>query len=188
MTEEMYEVAFSGEIADGADADKVKANVAQIFKADETKLAHLFSGKRVVIKKDIDQQTALKYQLALTKAGAVCEVVNLSDNKPVSAQPAESKPTAATTVDTTAVEHTYTGDVPAAPKTVPLDISADQIDDLPASLAPVGSIMQDEKKEIPEIQVDLSGLDMAPAGSDLGVHKDKPVPPPPDTSGLTLKE
>ena len=188
MTAEMYEVAFSGEIADGADADKVKANVAQIFKADEAKLAHLFSGKRVVIKKDIDQQTALKYQAALTKAGAVCEVVNLSDNKPASAKPVESKPVAVTTVNTHVVEHNYTGDVPAAPKTVPLDVAADQIDDLPASLAPVGSIMQDDKEDVPEVQVDLSGLDMAPPGSDLGIHKEKPVPPPPDTSGLSLKE
>ena len=188
MTAEMYEVAFSGEIADGADADKVKANVAQIFKADEAKLAHLFSGKRVVIKKDIDQQTALKYQAALTKAGAVCEVVNLSDNKPASAEPAESKSVVAATVDTTVVEHAYTGDVPAAPQTMPLDVSVDQIDDLSASLAPVGSILHDEKEDIAEIQVDLSGMDMAPAGSDLGVHKEKPVPPPPNTNGLSLKE
>ena len=188
MTAEMYEVAFSGEIADGADPEGVKANVAQIFKADEAKLAHLFSGKRVVIKKDIDQKTALKYQAALTKAGAVCEVVNLSGNQPASAESVESKSVENATVEVREAKPAPAGDVPAAPQTVPLDISADQIEDLPASLAPVGSIMQEEKKDVPEVQVDLSGMDMAPPGSDLGVHKEKAVPPPPDTSGLSLKE
>lgn len=53
MSADTYEVAFSGEVAEGADPEKVKANVAQMFKADEKKLAHLFSGKRVVIKKEL---------------------------------------------------------------------------------------------------------------------------------------
>ena len=188
MAAEMYEVAFSGKIADSADLDKVKANVAQMFKADETKLAHLFSGKRVVIKKDIDQQTALKYQAALTKAGAICEVVNLSENKQSSVEPVESPQVDKAPVETRVTSSVSSADIPAAPKTVPLDISADQINDLPASLAPVGSLMQDEKEDVPEMQVDLTGLDMAPPGSELGIHKEKAVPPPPDTSGLTLKE
>ncbi|MCW9055019.1 MAG: hypothetical protein OQK47_00235, partial [Gammaproteobacteria bacterium] len=164
MAAEVYEVAFSGKIADSADLDKVKANVAQMFKADEAKLAHLFSGKRVVIKKDIDQQTALKYQAALTKAGAICEVVNLSENKQTSVEPVESSQVEKAPVESKVTRSVSSADIPAAPKTVPLDISGDQISDLPASLAPVGSLMQDEKEDVPEMQVDLTGMDMAPPG------------------------
>lgn len=197
MSADTYEVAFSGEIAEGADLEKVKANVAQMFKADAAKLAHLFSGKRVVIKKGIDQQTAMKYQAALTKAGAVCEVANLTTDseivESVSAVAVETKSAPAESavsrpVVSQDVKQEHSGDVPAAPQTVPLDITGDQIQDLSASLAPVGSDVQDPKAEVPELQVDLSGMDMAPVGTDLGNHKEKPVPPPPDISGLSLED
>ena len=187
MSTDNYEVAFSGQIAEGADLEKVKVNVAQMFKADEAKLAHLFSGKRVVIKKGIDQQTAMKYQAALTKAGAVCEVVNLS----AEAEPVEAVEVKAETpkpIDTKIEVKNAPDHIPAAPQTVPLDVTGDQITDLSAELAPVGSDVQDPKGETPEFQVDLSGMDMAPAGSDLVEHKEKAVPPAPDTTGLTLKE
>jgi len=184
----MYEVAFSGQIAEGADLDKVKANVAQMFKADDAKLAQLFSGKRVVIKKDIDKQTALKYQAALTKAGALCEVANLSATKPPVVEAAVTVPVEPKPAVTKVITNTPIEDIPPAPKTVPLDITGDQISDLSASLAPVGSDMQDAKAEIPEVQIDLTGMDMAPPGSDLVEHRDKPVPPLPDTSGLSIKD
>lgn len=185
MSDELFEVAFSGQITDGADLEQVKAKVAAMFKADEAKLAHLFSGKRVVIKKNIDQVTANKYKTALNKAGAVCEVRSLS----VVVKPAEqvevqpqvaSKPAVATA-------KTYdTGDVPAAPQTTPLGISANDISELAAGIAPVGSDMQEDIKEIAEPELDISGMDMAPAGSDLGEIKKDDDQPPPDTSGLSL--
>ena len=53
MSDDKFEVAFSGEIADGADIEQVKVKVGQMFKADAAKIEHLFSGKRVVIKKKI---------------------------------------------------------------------------------------------------------------------------------------
>jgi len=43
MSDENFEVAFSGKIAEDADLEQVKARVGQMFKADEAKLAHLFS-------------------------------------------------------------------------------------------------------------------------------------------------
>ena len=60
MSDELFEVAFSGQIKEGADLEQVKAKVGTMFKADATKLGHLFSGKRMVIKKNIDQATANK--------------------------------------------------------------------------------------------------------------------------------
>ena len=58
MSDQLFEVAFSGQISEGANPDEVKARVGKMFNADETKLAQLFSGRRVVIKKNIDQATA----------------------------------------------------------------------------------------------------------------------------------
>ena len=86
------------------------------------------------------------------------------------------------------IETSYDGDVPPPPQTDPLGITGDQIDDLDASIAPVGSELQDEYREIEEPEIDLSGLDVAPVGSDLDTAKKKPAPPPPDTTGISLAD
>lgn len=193
MSDELFEVAFSGQINEGADLEQVKAKVGAMFKADATKLAHLFSGKRMVIKKNIDQATANKYKSALNNAGAVCEVKSLSEApapqsveaKPAQASPAPTKPEAMKPEDGPATV-AASGDIPAAPKTDPLGIGAGDISELTAAIAPVGSVMQDEVKEVAEPSLDLTGLDMAPAGSDLGQLKKDDSPPPPDTNGLSL--
>lgn len=197
MSDELFEVAFSGEIADGADLEQVKAKVGAMFKADAAKLAHLFSGKRMVIKKNIDQATANKYKTALTKAGAVCEVKSLNvaveerPAEPVTPAPAPVAPKAAAPqpqTPSTPKPAPASGDVPAAPQTAPLGINADEIADLPVNLAPIGSDMQDEIKVVDEPVLDIGGLDIAPAGSDLGQKKKDDTPPLPDTSGLTMLE
>lgn len=195
MSDELFEVAFSGQINEGADLEQVKAKVGAMFKADATKLAHLFSGKRMVIKKNIDQATANKYKSALNNAGAVCEVKSLSEEpvkQAVEAKPAQASPTPEPTKpeakkpEQRPATVTASGDVPAAPKTDPLGIGAGDIAELTAALAPVGSDMQDETREVAEPSLDLTGLDMAPAGSDLGQVKKDDAPPPPDTNGLSL--
>lgn len=196
MNDNKFEVAFSGEIAEGADLEQVKARVGQMFKADAAKIAHLFSGKRMVIKKDIDQQTAAKYKAALNKAGALCEVKNLSA-PPASAADIQSSevekiiPSAAPTlanesgnIKTTAPEIAI--DTPDAPNTDPLHISASDIEDLSASLADAGSNMQDEIQQVAEPEVDISGLDMAPAGSVLMDEKEADAAPQLDTAGLKI--
>lgn len=182
MSDEKFEVAFSGEIADGADLEQVKVRVGQMFKADASKLAHLFSGKRVVIKKDIDHQTAEKYRTALNKAGALCEVKNTSVG-------AAQNVAALAPAETTNMQVTATGSpegAPSAPNTDPLHISADQIEDISMTVAPVGSDVQDEIKQVSEADVDISGMDMAPVGSDLLDKKEEELPAQPDTTGLKI--
>lgn len=71
---ELYEVSFSGQIQADANLDEVKANIARMFKADEATLARLFSGKRVVIKKNLSAEAADKYSIAFAKAGAICDL------------------------------------------------------------------------------------------------------------------
>ncbi len=193
MSDELYEVAFSGQIVDGASLEQVKAKVAAIFKADDTKLAQLFSGKRIVIKKNIDQATANKYKKALNNAGAQCEVqslrVEVAEKTPkqvVQEKKAEDvvKPVsrAAPAVATSAA------DIPPAPQTAPLGVDAGDIADLGASLAPVGSNMQDGSGAVAAADIDVSGLDVAPPGSDLGQVRKEELLEQPDTSGLSLED
>jgi hypothetical protein len=209
MSDELFEVAFSGQIDDGADLDEVKAKVAAMFKADETKLAHLFSGKRIVIKKNIDAQTAAKYQTALGRVGAKCEVKSLSVsdevapspspqpgvvNSPPPSTPSEpavepaSRSPAAASVQAATFESADHGDVLPPPLTDPLGITGDQIEDLSTTMAPVGSELQDETKQVAAPAIDVSDLEVAPVGSDIGSGKKQPDPPPPNTSGLSMAD
>ena len=196
MSDQLFEVAFSGQISEGANMEEVKARVGKMFNADEVKLAQLFSGKRIVIKKNIDQATAAKYKTALNRAGAECEISSSGGEaaaaQPAAATPAPAEPAAEPTAKSTPVsteyETSYDGEVAPPPRTDPLGISGDQIEDLAVSIAPVGSELQDEYKEPEEPDIDITGFDIAPVGSDLSEAKKEQEPPPPDTSGITLAD
>ena len=70
-----YEIAFSGQLVEGAPLASVQANLARLFQADAQRIAQLFSGRRVVIKNNLDEVGAEKYRLTLERAGAVVEVL-----------------------------------------------------------------------------------------------------------------
>lgn len=193
MSDQLFEVAFSGQVSEGANPDDVKARVGKMFNADDAKLAQLFSGKRIVIKKNIDQATAAKYKTALNRAGAKCEVIPSGAAVPPApaaapAADAPAEPAVSAAPPSAEYETEYDGEVEPPPQTDPLGISGDQIEDLAASIAPVGSELQDSYAEPEEPQIDITGLDIAPVGSDIGTTRKDPEPPPPDTSGITLAD
>jgi hypothetical protein len=192
MSDQLFEVAFSGQISEGADLEEVKARVCKMFNADEAKLAQLFSGKRIVIKKNIDQATAAKYKTALNRAGAECEISSPAGEdtaaQPAVATPVPAEPAAKSAPVSTEYETSYDGEVAPPPHTDPLGITGDQIEDLAVSIAPVGSELQDEYKEPEEPDIDITGFDIAPVGATLSDDKKEQQPPPPDTSGITLAD
>ncbi len=65
---------FNGEILEGFDTMSVRTQLARMLKADQEKMATLFSGKQIVLKRTEDKQQALKYGSALKKAGADVKV------------------------------------------------------------------------------------------------------------------
>ena len=189
MSDQLFEVAFSGQISEGANLEEVKARVGKMFNADDAKLAQLFSGKRIVIKKNIDQATAAKYKTALNRAGAECEISSSGGQPPAATPPAPAPAEAAKSAPvSTEYETSYDGEVEPPPQTDPLGITGDQIEDLAVSMAPVGSELQDDYKQPEEPDIDITGFDIAPVGSDLSEAKKEPDPPPPDTSGITLTD
>ena len=186
MSNELFEVAISGQIRVGENTEDVKARVGKMFNADEAKIAQLFSGNRIVIKKNVDQQTAAKYQTALNRAGAECEV------KSMSPPPAVAIPTTPAAIAPALVENPVSdvdyGDIAPPPQTDPLGITGDDIEDLSVSIAPIGSALQDDIKSVDAPQIDISEFEVAPVGADLGTAKKQPDPPPPDTTGLSMAD
>ncbi len=78
MTEQRCRLVFAGEVSPGWDIEAVKNNLAARLKLGSKQVALLFSGKRIVIRKDVDRRTAHKYESAFLKAGALLEIEDLS--------------------------------------------------------------------------------------------------------------
>ncbi|MFC6330786.1 hypothetical protein ACFP3N_19435, partial [Alloalcanivorax gelatiniphagus] len=90
-----FHVVITGETLGGADPDQVAARLAKLFKMPESKARQLIGGGPRAVKKDADEATARKFQVALRQAGARCE---LKPAGPVpaatTAPPAQSAPAA----------------------------------------------------------------------------------------------
>ncbi|WP_263138882.1 hypothetical protein [Pseudomonas sp. RIT-PI-AD] len=182
-----YEIAFSGQRVPGAQEDVVKANLAKLFQADAQRIALLFSGRRIVIKSNLDAASAEKYRATLERAGALVEVVDLDQRMEVedvelAPPPAElpARPAAATD-----------GAAPRPLIVAPRDEYMAAFAEVQApdfGIAPVGEDLQDRKPEARAPQLDLSAFSLAPVGSDMGQAKSGPAAPPPDVSHLKLQD
>lgn len=184
MSENTFAVMFSGELVEGATTERVMANFAQLFKVDMAKVAPMFSGKPVTIKKGVDEATAKKYQQALLQAGAVCQVVDLAAAVPTTTPApataaAEPTPTAATGLNATLAE-------PGVLIKEPEQVAALEVDTSHLSLGAVGETIV-EPTPVAEFQADLSALSMAEPGVQL-VPPSTVEPPQLDLSALTLAE
>lgn len=180
-----YEIAFSGQLVPGAQLDLVKANVAKLFQADAQRVALLFSGRRLVIKNNLDEAGAEKYRATLERAGALVEVckMDVEIEEVELAPPPPYEPPAAPVA--------AAAGAPKPLKVAPRDEYMAAFSDVEApdfGIAPVGVDLQDEKPEPVPPKVDLSQFSLAPAGSDMGQAKTAPAGPAPDTSHLKLQE
>jgi hypothetical protein len=76
-----YKLVFDGTISDGYQVTDVKKNLAALLKANASQIELLFSKPEVVIKKNMDYESAKKYQIAMQKAGTVCQVIEASQGQ-----------------------------------------------------------------------------------------------------------
>lgn len=74
MQGDLYRIVFKGEIVPGHEISKVKDNFSRLFKIEEPVLEKLFSGRSLVIKNDIDYETAERWRNALESTGVLCIV------------------------------------------------------------------------------------------------------------------
>jgi len=182
-----YEIAFAGQLVSGAQLDAVKANLAKLFQADAARIALLFSGRRMVIKNNLDEAGAEKYRSILLRAGALVEVRDMAEDieeielaPPPAGEAPEPLPV-------------FTPPVPAGQrlKVLPRDeymAAFAEVDAPDFGIAPLGDDLQDEKPATQVPPLDLSQFSLAPTGSDMGEIKAPPAAAPPDISHLKLQE
>lgn len=183
----LYEVAFSGQLVAGAQLEQVKANVAKVFQADEQRIALLFSGRRIVIKSDLDAAGAEKYRDILERAGALLEIRALTEALPAAA--GQSQPSTAASPES--ASPAAAASKASAGKLVPRDEFMAAFVDVEApdfGIAPLGTDLQDEPPVVAAPAVDLDQFSLAPVGSDMGQEKSRPAKPAPDVSHLKLQE
>ncbi|MDF1820427.1 MAG: hypothetical protein P1U64_02570 [Alcanivoracaceae bacterium] len=71
----MHRIIFTGQVQDGHDREQVKQRFSQLFRInDPARLEKLFSGEPITLKKDLDGDSARKYQAAIIKAGALVAI------------------------------------------------------------------------------------------------------------------
>ena len=87
MSEKLYVIEFAGKIIPGWEVEEVKANLAKQLKADESTLNRLFSGKRLVIKKNVNPQNAFKINEAFKNAGADLILTEIPGSSPAAPPP-----------------------------------------------------------------------------------------------------
>lgn len=198
----LYEIVFSGQLVPGAQAERVQANLAKLFQADAQRIALLFSGRRLVLKNNLDQAGAEKYRSTLERAGAFVEVVAMPVEAAVEAESAAEMEVEEVELAPPPDEPTWmrkssssNPDARPAPETVhkkkvePRDVYMAAFVDVDApdfSIADLSSDVQDPKASPAAPRLDLSGLSLAPAGSDIESLKRPAAGPVPDTSHLSL--
>ena len=168
MAKGSYQVIFSGKIIEHADLDMVKANVARTFSIPPEKLEKLFSGRRLVLKKDLDHATAERYRLTLERAGALCELEDTA-SKPAAAPSVQaSTPVKEGVAPTSQVDNATgmsmaeVGITLVEPESVP-DANIDTSD---MNMAEVGITLV-EPVFAPDANIDTGDMDMAEAGITL---------------------
>lgn len=163
---ELFNVVFRGDILPGHDLATVKAQMAQLFKLDDVRLAAVFSGKPVVLKKDCDIGTAEKIKAALTRVGADSEIK--SNAPPVAVQPAVPLKPVGTIIPSTTTQSPVTTKPAVAIPAVNSGIK----------LAPMGPVLTEAERAAMRkapIQVKTDHIGLEKRASSFGSADDKPA-------------
>ena len=97
-----FQVLFSGEVAERANAMAVQQNLARELGLDERKSKQLFTGRTVVIRSQLDESEARAWQAKLAELGAVCRIKDLTPKDTSASFKVDKKQTDHTLRDLTA--------------------------------------------------------------------------------------
>jgi hypothetical protein len=74
MPEPRFDLSYQGLMVPGADPEEVRARLSQIFKLNDQGITRLFTGKPVIVKRDVDRAAAAQFERLFARAGAVLTV------------------------------------------------------------------------------------------------------------------
>ncbi|WP_461536413.1 hypothetical protein [Spongorhabdus nitratireducens] len=158
---EQYSVILNGQLCDGVSLQQASQRLQKLFKATAKKVESMLSGQPVVLKHNLDKQTAEKYKTALLKAGVMSKIQF-------------QRPRAKSAVkDIT--KSSNQGHSPSTQQPTP-----------DWEVMPPGTSIG-EPKPAHFIEPDTGHLDISPQQGYIVEQNQTPAPPPPDTSHLALE-
>ncbi|MFT7561133.1 MAG: hypothetical protein ACI93R_003058 [Flavobacteriales bacterium] len=193
MATEKYNLVFKGELVRGADLVDSKKKVQGLFKVSSAQVETLFSGKSVVLKKNLDFATATKYRVAIKKAGCRVDIVEHeepSTPSPTDQETFKDKPNKVPTPEQKSPVSTKIISRPEMSSSGPSDLSSSRgavggnafsyQQDITApayNMAPAGTelLADSEKKTVTPIRVDTSAYTVKAMVGDLLEANEKPV-------------
>lgn len=202
MSDELYNIVFKGELVRSFDLPAVKKNIGQLFKMEGPKLESLFSGKTIILKRNLNFETATKYRVAIKKAGARVDLVVVESEPRASSNDSESRAPAGTAKPLSQLQSGSKLESKPQPKgNVGLQAQSKTslgkavFGERTAAVSPdaalSGLAAGDSQKYVVkgQAQADTAGFSLAPAGSDVlskserKEHTDVEI----DTSALSVK-
>ncbi|USE37459.1 DUF805 domain-containing protein [Endozoicomonas sp. SCSIO W0465] len=90
MDDSLYKLIFEGETLPGFEERKVRKNLNELLNADKAKLKQLFSGKPIIIRKNLTASDIRHYERAMMKAGAQCRIVAMTSDEELPPTPLEN--------------------------------------------------------------------------------------------------
>lgn len=165
-----YQIVVTGRLLAGAELSQVKEKAARLFNAPAAKLAPLFSGQRVVVKKGLDETSARRYVAAVLETGLECVAEPWAAASQPPPVPGPAAPVSLAPPGVTLIE--------------PSVIAPPDIDTSALSVAAAGGNLI-EFTPPPAPEIDISRLSAAPPGEDL-INAPETPPPEIDVSRYSL--
>lgn len=88
-----FKVVFEGKLKSDIPASEIRERLLKLYRGNQQIVNHFFAGKRLIVRKDLDQSAALKTQAILEKAGVHCNVVQeVSEQQKEVSEPSKPSP------------------------------------------------------------------------------------------------
>ncbi|MCF6193855.1 MAG: hypothetical protein L3J46_05940 [Kangiellaceae bacterium] len=191
MIEGKFDLVFRGQTIKSLDVEEVKANLVSLFKTTPEAIEKLFTGNEVPVRRDLDYSTAMKYQSALKKAGALAlikEVESFSESTPQ--QSSQGKASFGVVQSENPTANVKPASYPKPPssstETIAVSTSRASADGDSLTVAEVGTQLL-PNKVYEKREIDTSELSLAASGERIMPAKAPDNTPPPSIDHLSLE-
>jgi hypothetical protein len=82
MAEKRFDLSYKGDLAPGADPARARERLTALFKLSEAGAERLFTGRPVIVKRNVDAATTARFTEVFEQAGALLTVTPLATEAP----------------------------------------------------------------------------------------------------------
>ena len=80
MSKDLFRVAFNGVTTGEYDLETSQERFQKLFRLPPEKVERLFSGKKYILKGEVDEETAINFAIRITETGCECYIETLSED------------------------------------------------------------------------------------------------------------